>query len=155
MPDLYGMINVPTVLWIDEEGRIARPNDASFASNRFKLLTGIDSRRHLVRLRAWVRGEAPAMTPSEVRTHQQLPTAADQEARAEFTLAWWLSRQGHAADAEPHYERAGQLAPHDITIRRGTMRTRGLNPMGAAFFKLAFKSALARTPLYRPIQDSP
>ena len=155
LPDLYGMTNVPTVVWIDEEGRIARPNDASFASNRFRLLTGLDSRRHLRRLRAWVRGEAPALTPSEVRKHQALPTAADQEARAEFTLAWWLSREAHADDAERHYVRAGELAPRDITIRRGSMRTRGLNPMGPAFMKLAIKSALTRNPLYRPLKDSP
>lgn len=155
VPDLYGMINVPTVVWIDEEGRIARPNDASFASNRFKLLTGLDSKRHLRRLRAWVRGDAPALTPSEVRKHQELPTAVEQEARAEFTLAWWLSREGHDEDAERHYERAGELAPHDITIRRGSMRTRGLNPMGFAFLKIAIKSALTRTPLYRRIEDSP
>ena len=155
VPDLYGMINVPTVVWIDEEGRIARPNDASFASNRFKLLTGVDSRRHLRHLRAWVRGDAPALTPSEVRKHQDLPTSADQEARAEFTLAWWLSREGHDEDAERHYVRAGELAPHDITIRRGSMRTRGLNPMGLAFLKLAIKSALTGNSLYRPLKDSP
>ena len=148
------MINVPTVVWIDEEGRIARPNDASFASNRFRLLTGIDSRRHLRRLRAWVRGEAPALTPSEVRAHQDLPTAADQEARAEFTLAWWLSREGHAEDAEPHYVRAGELAPHDLTIRRGSMPIRGLNPLGFPFMKLAIRMALTGKSLYRPIKDS-
>ena len=45
MPDLYGMINVPTILWIDEEGRIARPNDVAFGSNDFKEMTGIDSER--------------------------------------------------------------------------------------------------------------
>lgn len=155
MPDLYGMINVPTVVWIDEEGRIARPNDASFASNRFKLLTGLDSKRHLRHLRAWVRDEAPALTPSEVRKHQDLPTADEQEARAEFTLAWWLSREGHDDDAEPHYSRAAELAPHDLTIRRGSMRTRGLNPMGLAFLKIAIKSALTRTPLYRPLKGIP
>ncbi len=142
-------------MWIDEEGRIARPNDATFASNRFKLLTGLDSRRHLRRLRAWVRGEAPALTPSEVRKHQSLPTADEQEARAEFTLAWWLSREGHTEDAERHYERAGELAPHDLTIRRGSMRTRGQNPMGLAFLKLMVKNVLAGTPLYQRVKDSP
>ncbi len=155
MPDLYGMINVPTVVWIDEEGRIARPNDAAFGSNKFKALTGMDSAPHLERLRAWVRGEGPAMTPSEARAAQTLPTAAEQEARTEFTLAWWLSRRGHDADAEPHYVRAGELAPHDITIRRGTMRTRGLNPMGFAFLKIAVKQFLKGAPLYRSIKDRP
>lgn len=157
LPDLYGIINVPTVIWIDEAGRIARPNDVSFGSNKLKVMTGIDSERHLKRLRAWVRGHGPAMTPSEVRAHQELPTAADQEARAEFTLAWWLTQQGHADDAERHYVRAGDLAPHDLTIRRGSMPIRGLNPMGFAFLKVALKTALKRRSLwlYRPIKDSP
>lgn len=154
LPDLYGMINVPTVVWIDEEGRIARPNDVSFGSNRFRLMTGIDSNPHLERLRAWVRGDGPALTPSEVRAHQDLPTAAEQEARAEFTLAWWLSREGHAGDAERHYVRAGELAPHDLTIRRGSMPIRGLNPMGLAFLKLVLKSVLTGNSLYRPLKDS-
>ena len=35
------------------------------------------------------------------------------------------------------------------------MRTRGLNPMGLAFLKLAIKSVLTRNPLYRPLKDSP
>ena len=39
-PDLYGMVNVPTILWIDEEGRIARPNDVTFGSNQFQEMTG-------------------------------------------------------------------------------------------------------------------
>ena len=155
VPDLYGMINVPTVVWIDEEGRIARPNDVSFVSKKFKLLPNSGSKQHLRHLRAWVRGSAPALTPSEVRARQDLPTAADQEARAEFTLAWWLSREGHADDAEPHYLRAGELAPHDLTITRGSMRTRGLNPMGLAFFKLIFKRVVTGKSLYRPLQDSP
>ena len=137
---------MPTVIWIDEDGRIARPNDVSFGSNKLKAMTGIDSEQHLKRLRAWVRGEGPAMTPSEVRAHQELPTAEEQEARAEFTLAWWLSQEGHKDDAERHFVRAGELAPHDLTIGRGSMPIRGLNPMGFAFLKLALKSAFKRSP---------
>ncbi|MXY73035.1 MAG: TlpA family protein disulfide reductase [Dehalococcoidia bacterium] len=152
VPDLYGMINVPTILWIDEEGRIVRPNDVAFGSNDFKEMTGIDSELHLERLRAWVRGEGPAMTPEEARAVQTLPTAAEQEARAEFTLAWWLSQRGHAEDAEPHYVRAGELAPHDFTIRRGTMLIRGLDPMGEDFMKIVNEWTEAGNAFYRPIE---
>ncbi len=154
MPDLYGMNNVPTILWIDEEGRIARPNDVAFGSNDFKAMTGIDSELHLERLRAWVRGEGPAMTAGEVRQAQTLPTEAEQEARAEFTLAWWLSQQGHAEDAEPHYVRAGELAPHDFTIRRGSMPIRGLDPMGDDFMKIVAEWTEAGNTFYHPIDGA-
>ena len=41
--DSYRIINVPTVVWIDEEGRIVRPNDAAFGTNALKDMSGIDS----------------------------------------------------------------------------------------------------------------
>src|SRR5436309_15669798 len=53
--DLYRIINVPTVVWIDERGHIVRPNDAAFGSDMFKDLTGIDPQPHLDALRAWVK----------------------------------------------------------------------------------------------------
>ena len=31
--DLYNMVNVPTILWIDENGKIARPNDVAYGDN--------------------------------------------------------------------------------------------------------------------------
>ena len=42
---LYNMVNVPTGVWIDEKGRIVRPNEVAFADDRFKQFTGMDSAR--------------------------------------------------------------------------------------------------------------
>ena len=56
LADLYNIVNVPTVFWIDEAGRIVRPNDVAFGTDTFKHITGIESGRHLGALRAWVRG---------------------------------------------------------------------------------------------------
>jgi hypothetical protein len=64
---------------------------------------------------------------------QSLPSETDQLARAEFGLAQWLSRSGHVDAAEAHFRRAGELAPHDFTIRRGSMPMRGIDPMGPVF----------------------
>ncbi len=151
VPDLYGMVNVPTILWIDEGGRIARPNDVTFGSNQFQEMTGIDSERHLERLRAWVRGTGAAMTPEEVRAQQSASTEAEQLARTEFTLAWWLSQRGQAEAAERHYVRAGELAPQDFMIRRGSMPIRGLDPMGEDFMAMVGAWTEAGNVYYHPL----
>jgi hypothetical protein len=133
LAELYNVVNVPTILWIDEQGRIVRPNDVAFGTDTFKQITGLEAARHLTALRAWVRGEAPALPAGRVRSLQTLPTAADQHARAEFGLGEWLYRQGRLEAAARHFERGGELAPHDFTIRRGTMPMRSLDPMGPEF----------------------
>lgn len=152
--DLYNVVNVPTILWIDARGRIVRPNDVAFGADTFKHLTGLSSARHLDALRAWVRGEGPAMSPEEVRHHQRLPTAADQQARAEFALGQWLWTHGRAAAAERHFVRGGELAPHDFTIRRGTMPLRGIDSMGPQFRAMRQAWAEAGQPYYRPLPDT-
>jgi hypothetical protein len=153
--DLYRMINVPTAVWIDERGTIVRPNDVIFGSDQFIQFTGIPSTPHLAAIRKWVREDAPPMTADAVRRHQVLPTAEEQLARAEFALAWHLHRRGHAGAAERHFVRAGELAPHDFTIRRGSMPIRGLDPMGADFADLLSEWTSAGRPYYGSIPFDP
>jgi hypothetical protein len=74
------------------------------------------------------------LSPDEIRAYQLLPTRAQQEARAEFTLAWHLHRHGHPEAAEKHFRRAGELAPRDWTIRRGSLPIRGIDPMASEEF---------------------
>ncbi len=150
--DLYRIINVPTAVWIDERGRIVRPNDAVFGDDRFVDLHGRPAGPHLDALRAWVRdGTLPFADDADVRAHQVLPTAEEQLARAEFTLAWYLHRTGRREAAERHFVRAGELAPHDFTIRRGSMPIRGLDPMGADFAPIFEEWMEAGKPYYAPM----
>jgi hypothetical protein len=129
-------VNVPTGIWIDEHGRIVRPNDPTFGSDTFVQMHGIHSGPHIEALRAWVTtGKLPFDEPG-VRARQTLPTADDQRARAEFALAWHLHQRGRTEAAERHFVRAGELAPLDLTIRRGSMPIRGLDPMGPPFMEL-------------------
>ncbi len=151
--DLYRMVNVPTAVWIDEAGRIVRPNDAAFGNDQFVDLTGVPSAPHLDALRAWVRdGRQPFAADDEVRAHQVLPTADEQLARAEFALAWHLHRTGRPDAAERHFVRAGELAPHDWTIRRAAMPIRGQDPMGADFVPLFEEWLAAGRPYYPPMR---
>ena len=153
LADLYNVVNVPTILWIDERGRIVRPNDVAFGTDTFKSITGIAAAGHLAALRAWVRGEATVIPEARVRALQTLPTDDDQRARAEFGLGEWLFREGRTQAAARHFARAGELAPHDFTIRRGTMPMRGMDPMGQEFREMRGAWAKAGNPYYRPLAE--
>jgi hypothetical protein len=153
LAELYNIVNVPTVLWIDERGRIARPNDVAFGTDTFKHITGLPAAPHLAALRAWVRGEQPGLDAERARSLQSLPTAVDQQARAEFALGQWLWERGRLAAAERHFLRAGELAPHDFTIRRGTMPMRGIDPMGPQFREMRQSWVGAGNSYYRPLPE--
>ncbi len=146
--DLYGIINVSTVVWIDK-GKIVRPNAIEYGSNMFTQFHGIESGPHLAAVRAWVNdGIIENADAESVKSRRMPPTPDEQLARAEFALALHLSRAGNGEAAEPHFVRAGELSPFDWTIRRGSMPIRGQNPMGPEFFELAKEWDQAGKPGY-------
>ena len=147
------MLNVPTVVWIDEEGRIARPNDTQFATDLFRSMSGLDSSRAMAALERWVRSDDSGLTPDEVAAHAPQVTAAQQQARTEATLALWLHRAGHPTEAADHFAEAERLAPEDVTIWRGSMPLLGTDPMGDEYFKRREALTDAGIPIYRPLPD--
>jgi hypothetical protein len=132
--DLYHVVNVPTVFWIDETGRFVRPGETAFGSNKFQEFTGVDATEHHALLRAWVRGETPPPSVESMRAYQDLPTDADQRARAEFSLGRWLWQQGRTDAAVAHFAEGERLAPDQWTIWRGSLRMQGLDPFGGPEF---------------------
>jgi hypothetical protein len=134
------VVNVPTLIWIDESGRVVRPNDSQFGTDTFTAFHGKRSGPYLELIRGWVREGLGTLSPEQVRQHQLLPSAETQLARAERALAWHLHRSGRADAARRHFEQAGRLAPDDWTIRRGSMPILGQNPFGPEFFELAKES---------------
>lgn len=150
----YGIINISTVVWIDEQGRVVRPPAIEYGSNLFKDFHGKDAGPHLDAVRRWVLdGELP-MEAADVAASQPVPTQDEQLARAEFALAWFLFQRGDRDVAEKHFLRAGELAPFDWTIRRGSMPIRGLDPMGPEFFELFKEWMEAGRPDYQTIARS-
>jgi len=137
LAELYHVTNVPTLIWIDEQGRVVRPHDSQYATDTFTAFHHKRSGPYLDMIRAWVREGAGTLAEDEVRSHQVAPTPETQLARAERALAWHLHQTGREEAAARHFERAGELAPGDWTIRRGSMPIRGMNPMGPEFFELA------------------
>ncbi|HJT92388.1 MAG TPA: TlpA disulfide reductase family protein [Mycobacterium sp.] len=148
--DAYGIRNVPTVVWIDEDDRIVRPNSAEFGDDKFIDFHGRPCGPHLDALQRWILdGEKPYASDAAVRADQFMPDDDQQLARAEYRLAIELWRNGERDLAEKHFVRAGELAPFDFTIRRGSMPLRGQDPFGEPFFELYKEWEAAGRPYYR------
>jgi peroxiredoxin len=132
--ELYGITNVPSVVWIDEDDHIVRAPVIAPGDDMFKDFTNIDSSVHHDQLRRWVRdGELPG-GDDEVRARQPEPTEAVQLARLERRVGAYLAREGRREAAERHFATAYELAPMDWTIRRGSLPLRGEDPFGESFF---------------------
>jgi len=154
LADLYNMVNVPTILWIDEQGMIVRPNDVAFGDNTWIEYTGLDAETHKATLRTWVKTGEIAFDQNRARELQTLPSKARQEARAEFALAQWLWAQSRFDAANKHFVHAGELAPDDFTIRRGSMPMRDIDPMGEKFFEMRGEWDQAGHDYYLPLPDA-
>jgi len=149
------MVNVPTILWIDESGQIVRPNDVAFGDNTWQEVTGMDAEIHKRALRQWVTSGTGAYRPEQARALQTQPSAEQQLARAEFALAQWLWEQNRLEAANAHFVQAGELAPQDFNIRRGSMPMRDIDPMGPEFFSMRQAWADAGREYYLPLNAGP
>lgn len=118
---LYNMVNVPTGVWIDERGRIVRPNEVAFIDDRFKSFTKMDSVPYIDAIRDWVtNGPKSTYVLSDDELKERLTSHTDERALAdaEFNLAVYLYRQGNGADAIPHFKEAQRLAPDNWNYKR-------------------------------------
>ncbi|WP_061297065.1 TlpA disulfide reductase family protein [Herbidospora cretacea] len=147
--ELYNVVNVPTVVWVDEDGRIARPQDTMTATDTFRSMNGLSSEAAVAALRHW------ALTGESGASGQALrgATEAERTARLHARIAAWAFRQGRPGQARHHLAVAAGLAPHDVAIRRGLMPLDGVDPFGDAYFALKDELESAGVPIYRPLPD--
>ena len=118
---LYGMVNVPTAVWIDERGRIVRPSEVAFVDDRFKRFHGMDAAPYLAAIRNWVsEGERSAFVLGEAELRDRLaPRNPDHVlADAEFALGEYLYKTGHGPAAIPHFKEAQRLNPESWNYKR-------------------------------------
>jgi tetratricopeptide (TPR) repeat protein len=115
------MVNVPTAVWIDERGRIVRPNEVAFVDDRYKPLTGLDAAPYLDAIRDWAtNGSKSVYVLNETELKERLKPHSDARAiaDAEFALAEYLYKQGKGPDAIPHFKEAQRLAPENWNYKR-------------------------------------
>ncbi|MDH4170385.1 MAG: thioredoxin family protein [Acidimicrobiia bacterium] len=156
LTELYAISNVPTVIWIDADDTIVRPNSVAVSTDTFVDFTGVTCEQDLVALRRWIRDGDVPLSPEQA--HGVVADLSDDEvdARLEFRVAAHLRRVGRESEAAAHFERAARLAPHDFTIRRAMMPLIGVDPFGEAFFELWAEFQAAGSPYHGlgdPIRD--
>ena len=118
---LYNMVNVPTAVWINEKGMIARPNEVAYVDNRYKAMHGVDAGPYLDAIRDWVANgdRSPfLMSEQEVKERLKPPSPERALADAEFALAEYLHKNGQGEDAIAHFKEAQRLDPDNWNYKR-------------------------------------
>ncbi len=135
LAELYGIVNVPQAVWIDEAGRIVRPAEPAGAYEGFRKmnrttrempeevarLTAQAKATYLDAIRDWVRNgaqSAHAFTPDQARGHLPPLTENAVRAQAMFRLGQALLRRGEAAEGHRLIEHASRLHPESWCIWR-------------------------------------
>ena len=134
LADTYAISNVPTVVWIDEDERIVRPNTTMFGDDAWVDFTGISSEPSMAAIRRWARDGEVDVTPEDARGAVADLTPDQEEARLRFRLGAHLAREGDDEGATRQLGRAAELAPDDLTVWRAAMPLKGEDPFGEAFF---------------------
>jgi hypothetical protein len=146
LAELYGIVNVPQAVWIDEAGRIVRPAEAAGAYEGFRKmnrqtrempedvarLTAHAKSTYLDAIRDWVRAgvrSEHAFTGEQARAHLPAITADVATAQAMFRLGQILLRRGERAEAERWLQEASRLHPDSWCIWR---QSAGVNDQGLA-----------------------
>ncbi len=122
---LYNMVNVPTGVWIDEEGRIVRPNETAFTSTSENELAGkkmtIRGGDYVAALRDWVAKGADsefALSPAEIAERLEPRSTSQADAEAYFQLANHFHREGEEELANRYWEKAQELRPESWNYHR-------------------------------------
>lgn len=138
---LFGVVNVPSGIWIDESGTIVRPPepahprrpafldravppDASPAEReRIELVRAlhVEAERYVAALRDWVqRGNESryALPPDEVVRRSRPRPIEEATAAAHFALGQALYARAEHSAASMHFREAHRLHPTNWTYRR-------------------------------------
>jgi len=122
---LYNMVNVPTGVWIDEQGMIVRPNETAYSSNTNMELSGktLSSRGgdYVSALKDWVAKGAEsayALTPEQVTQRWNPRSSEHARADALFQLGNHFIRADDEARANQYWQEAQALRPESWNYHR-------------------------------------
>ena len=163
LASLYGMVNVPQCVWIDETGRIVRGPETTGSTDHFRQrdhATGTMTpdlqaartaarARYMDAVRDWVLTGRYALEETAARAALPSITPEIALAHAHFRLGTALRRNGKTAEGVAHLTEASRLHPDSWNMWRQTAEfdTVG-SASGQAFWQRV--EALGERPYYPP-----
>ena len=141
LDELFGIVNVPSGVWIDEVGVIVRPPETAYprrpdfadrptppdatpeVAARLAEVRKLryEADLYVAALRDWVRQGAAsrhALAPGDVIARSRPRPRTEAEAAAHFALGQHLHLLGRLFDAVPHFRAALHLQPENWTYKR-------------------------------------
>jgi hypothetical protein len=130
--DLYGMVNVPQAVWIDEAGQIVRPPENAGSTDHFRLMdrtartlapehqaARLAARTaYLAAVRDWVLTGRHSLPADAARNKLPRITPEIALAQTHFRLGVRLRQHGNAAEGDTHLAEASRLHPDSWNIWR-------------------------------------
>jgi len=142
--ELFGFVNIPNAVWINENGMIVRPAEPapappSIDTKRTNPFVGVEPPQRLLEImgeavkikttpadyeaaiRDWVQNgneSTFALTPEEVIARSSPRNTDVAIGQAHFELAAHLETVGRHSDAVAHYRQAHRLVPQNFSYRR-------------------------------------
>lgn len=139
--ELFGIVNVPSSVWIDEAGTIVRPPETAYPKRPYFLdrvippdatprqaarmaetkKMRVDAEAYMAALRDWVAHGAEsrfALSPEAVLDRSRPRPVEEGMAAAHFELGQHLYCTGRSDDAVRHFRDAHRLQPDNWTYKR-------------------------------------
>ena len=168
LADLYGIVNVPTAIWIDESGQIVRPSEVAGAYESFRHIDPEtrtirdDHMEHSKQVRHayldaitdWAERGADSehvLSADEIRARQPNIDPGIAEAHVRFRLGQHLEATGDNEGARKQFDEASRLHPESWAIwRQASNKLENGIAAGPAF--AARLSALGSQRYYPPVE---
>ena len=148
---LFNLVNVPSAVWINEEGEIVRINEGTY-SKQHKLGTlEFGSDDFAPALRDWVEkgaASAFAMTPKEAASKIRPRTEDEELAELTFKLGVYFHLAGDEPRANQYWEQSQKLSPDSWNFHRQDW---SFTPREAGRNWFSKFQALGDKPYYAPI----
>lgn len=160
---LFGMVNVPQCVWIDERGHVVRGPEATGSTDHFRqmdlatrtiapeLLAARNAarQRYMDAVRDWVVTGRHALSADDARAALPRITPEIALADAHFRLGTWLHRQGSTIRSATHFAEASRLHPDSWNMWRQAADLEAVGLASGDGFWARVK-ALGDRPYYHP-----
>jgi hypothetical protein len=118
---LFNMVNVPSSVWIDEEGRVVRIDEGAYSRSANVLGNTIGHDGYVPALRDWIaKGDKSRyiMSADEVSANIRPRTTEEERAEPTFKLANYFFAKGDTDSANVYWDKAQELSPDSWNFHR-------------------------------------